>query len=48
MKDTIIFIDGNNWYHNSKGVINPKDIDFKKSANFVCKHFNLIQDSLLT
>lgn len=41
MKRAITFADGNNWYHNSKKIINPKDIDFKKLANFVCKHFSL-------
>ena len=36
-KTAIVFIDGNNWYHNSKASIKPSLIDFKKLSNFVCK-----------
>jgi len=36
----IVFIDGNNWYHNSKKFINLGNIDFRKLANFICSHFN--------
>lgn len=37
----VVFIDGNNWYHNCKDIIKPKNIDFKKLSKFICKHFNL-------
>ena len=40
-KRTLVFIDGNNWYHNCKKVITPKDIDFKKLVNYISNHFNL-------
>jgi hypothetical protein len=35
----IIFIDGNNWYHNSKQVVDTKDLDFNKISKFICEHF---------
>jgi len=38
----IIFIDGSNFYHNSKSLIDkPSKIDFKKLSEFVCDHFQL-------
>jgi uncharacterized LabA/DUF88 family protein len=40
-KGAIMFIDGNNWYHNAKHITNPKDLDFNKIANLICKNFNL-------
>ena len=40
-KKAILFIDGNNWYHNAKQVIDPKDLDFNKIAKLICEHFNL-------
>jgi len=40
-KKAIMFIDGNNWYHNAKEVTNPKDLDFDKIAKLICEHFNL-------
>jgi len=41
-RSAIIFIDGSNWYHNVKSIIEkPGKIDFKKLAGFICKHFNL-------
>ena len=41
-KTAIVFIDGNNWYHNSKCFLSkPADIDFNKLANFICTHFEL-------
>lgn len=37
----IIFMDGNNFYHNLKAMgINPADVSFEKVVNFVCSHFN--------
>ncbi len=40
-KIAIVFIDGNNFYHNAKNVINPSLIDFTKLSKFICTHFNL-------
>jgi len=41
-KNAIVFIDGNNWYHNVKAWFSkPGDIDLQKLADFVCKKFNL-------
>lgn len=40
-KRAIIFIDGNNWYHNLKNIMKPSKIDFKKLVEFICKHFDL-------
>lgn len=41
-KSAIVFIDGNNWYHNIKGWISkPGDIDFYKLANIICNRFDL-------
>jgi len=38
----VIFIDGNNFYHNLKQMkIKPSNIDFEKLVNFICNHFNL-------
>lgn len=39
-KDAIVFIDGNNWYHNVQSISKASYIDFKKLAEFVCKKFN--------
>jgi len=42
MRKSIIFIDGNNFYHNLKKVINkPKEIDFNKLSKLICSKFNL-------
>ena len=40
-KDTaIVFIDGNNFYHNLKKIrVNPNHLDFQKLVKFVCNHF---------
>jgi len=41
-RSAIIFVDGSNWYHNVKSIIEkPGKIDFKKLANFICDYFNL-------
>lgn len=41
-KKTIMFVDGNNWYHNVKSVIKkPRAIDFERLANMIAKHFEL-------
>ncbi len=40
-KNAIVFIDGNNFYHNLKLMkITPGDIDFAKISQLVCSHFN--------
>ena len=42
MEKVVIFIDGNNLYHNLKAMkIKPGNIDFTKLADSICKHFNL-------
>jgi len=41
-REAIIFIDGSNWYHNSKLLIDKsKRIDFNCLAEFICDRFNL-------
>jgi uncharacterized LabA/DUF88 family protein len=41
-RESILFIDGNNFYHNSKNFINPTErIDFKLLAKFICERFGL-------
>ncbi|MCK5624278.1 NYN domain-containing protein [Candidatus Pacearchaeota archaeon] len=41
-KRVIVFIDGNNWYHNvKKWVSKPSDIDFWKLSKFIAKKFDL-------
>jgi len=41
-RDAILFIDGSNFYHNSKLLIdNNKRIDFNRLAKFICDKFNL-------
>jgi|TARA_Y100000034_G_scaffold97082_1_gene118469 uncharacterized LabA/DUF88 family protein len=42
IKDAILFIDGSNFYHNSKTIIDEsKRIDFNCLAQLVCDRFNL-------
>ncbi len=40
-KRVLVFIDGNNWYHNSSKLVNTKEIDFVKLANFIANEFDL-------
>lgn len=40
-REAIIFIDGSNWYHNSKNIIKPGNIDFVKLSKFICNRFDL-------
>jgi len=41
-RDAILFIDGSNFYHNSKSLIEEsKRINFNLLANFICNKFNL-------
>jgi len=41
-REAIIFIDGSNWYHNSKSLIKKsKRIDFNCLAKLICKKFDL-------
>ena len=41
-RDAILFIDGSNFYHNSKTIIEEsKRIDFNCLAQFICDKFNL-------
>jgi len=40
MKDAVIFIDGNNLYHNLKQMkIKPGTLDFQKLVNLICNYF---------
>lgn len=42
VKKVVIFIDGNNFYHNLKQMkIKPSNIDFQKVVSFMSKHFKL-------
>ncbi len=45
MKRAIVFVDGNNWYHNVKGMFKPGDIDIFKVANLICsaKKYDLVE-----
>ena len=41
-KKAIMFVDGNNWYHNVKSVVaKPRAIDFRKLGDMVGEHFGL-------
>ena len=41
-KKAIMFVDGNNWYHNVKHLVGkPRIVDFRKLANLIAEHFNL-------
>ncbi len=43
MKEAVIFIDGNNLYHNLKQMrIKPNNLDFEKFTEFICKHFKVL------
>ena len=39
-RSAIIFIDGSNFYHNSKSIIKPGKIDFVKLSSLICSYFN--------
>jgi len=42
MKEVIVFIDGNNFYHNLKQMkIKPSNIDFGKLTEFIGQHFGV-------
>ncbi len=43
-KKAIVFIDGNNWYHNTKKTIDTKEIDFIKLANFIVNNPDLVNN----
>lgn len=41
-RKAIVFIDGSNFYHNSKSLIDkPSKIDFKSLSKFICNNFQL-------
>ncbi|MEK6869742.1 MAG: NYN domain-containing protein [Nanoarchaeota archaeon] len=37
MKNAIVFVDANNWYHNVKKFFEPGQVDILKLAEFLCK-----------
>ena len=42
MKDAIIFIDGNNLYHNLRQMkIKPGNLDFEKFVQVICEFFGV-------
>lgn len=45
MKKAIVFVDGNNWYHNVKKYYNPSDVDIIKIADFIknLKGYSLVK-----
>ena len=41
-KKAIVFVDGNNWYHNVKSVVEkPRAIDFQKLSRLIAENFDL-------
>jgi len=40
-KTAMLFIDGNNWYHNLKSSMKPRVVDFRRLAELVSEHFDL-------
>ena len=41
-RSAIVFVDGNNWYHNVKSLIKkPRGLDFDKIGRIVCERFGL-------
>ena len=41
-RNAIVFIDGNNWYHNVKSIVKkPRALDFWKLSKLVCDNFGL-------
>lgn len=45
MKKAIVFVDANNWYHNTKKFFEPSEIDIKKVGEFLAgiKKYELVQ-----
>jgi len=42
-KRAIVFVDGNNWYHNVKTVVKkPKSVDFGRLSKLIADHFDLV------
>jgi len=42
INEVIVFIDGNNLYHNLKKInIKPNQLNFKKFVDFICNYFSL-------
>jgi uncharacterized LabA/DUF88 family protein len=41
-RSAIVFIDGNNWYHNVKSIVKKsRGLDFSKLGTLICKKFGL-------
>lgn len=43
MKQAIVFVDANNWYHNVKHFFEPGEVDITKVAEFLSKEYKLVQ-----
>ncbi|MFH1586191.1 MAG: NYN domain-containing protein [archaeon] len=45
MKKVIVFVDGNNWYHNVKRYYSPSDVDITKIVDFIktAKKYDLLE-----
>ena len=42
VKRAVVFVDGNNWYHNAKSLIGkPRVVDLTKLSKLVCEKFDL-------
>jgi len=41
MKEAIVFVDANNWYHNVKLLFRPSSISITKISNLICKNLKL-------
>lgn len=40
IKKAIVFVDGSNWYHNVKSIVDkPRVVDFRRLADLICKKF---------
>lgn len=41
-RTAIVFVDGNNWYHNVKSLIKkPRGLDFERLGKLICERFGL-------
>ena len=38
MKNAVVFVDANNWYHNVKKIFRPSTISIKKISELICNN----------